>query len=251
MKKKDENQANLIIRTKQAESVLQDVGLLVFLGGILAGALVIAASEGDARIENVVMFFVLGAGILLASYKARYIAVVLGSVQTLFYTVYKIYQAVANGVEITWMSYIWLVLPLLCIVAMLVFMQTTYKTEVMTEMLEEQLRNMVLVDVVTGLYNLKSMYMDLERQMAYSRRNQLKLSLMIVELRYVQELRSILNAGQFDELKRRMAEAIEDSVRLEDRLYAIDASGSIGIICTCDRGGTEIMKSTIDRKSVV
>ena len=248
MKKKDENQANLIIKTKQAESVLQDVGLLVFLGGILAGALVISASEGDARIENVVMFFVLGAGILLASYKARYIAVVLGSVQTLFYTVYKIYQAVANGVEITWMSYIWLVLPLLCIAAMLVFMQTTYKTEVMTEMLEEQLRNMVLVDVVTGLYNLKSMYMDLERQMAYSRRNQLKLSLMIVELRYVQELRSILNAGQFDELKRRMAEAIEDSVRLEDRLYAIDASGSIGIICTCDRGGTDIMKSRILKK---
>ena len=81
--------------------MLQDVGLLVFLGGILAGALVIAASEGDARIENVVMFFVLGAGILLASYKARYIAVVLGSVQTLFYTVYKIYQAVANDMEIT------------------------------------------------------------------------------------------------------------------------------------------------------
>lgn len=248
MKKKNEDQANLIIRTKQTESVLQDIGLLVFLAGILAGALVIAASEGQDRIENVVMFFIMGAGILLASYKARYIAVVLGAVQTLFYTIYKIYQAAANGVEISWMSYVWLVLPLLCVAAMLVFTQSTYKTEVMAEMLEEQLRNMVLVDVVTGLYNLKSMYMDLERQMAYSRRNRLSLSLMIVQLRYEQELRSILNANQFDELKKRMAEAIEDSVRLEDRLYAVDTSGSIGIICTCDRRGTDIMKGRILKK---
>lgn len=248
MQKKAENQANLIIRSKQAEAVLQDFALLVFLACILAGALVIAASGGQARIENIVMFLVMGAGIILAAYKARYIAIVLGAVQTLFYTIYKIYQAVANGAEITRASYLWLVLPLLCIAAMLVFMNTTYKTEVMAEMLEEQLRNMVLVDAVTGLYNLKSMYMDLERQMAYSRRNELSLCLMVLELRYVQELKSILNANQFDELKKRMAEAVEDSVRLEDRLYAVDTAGSIGIICTCDKKGAEIMKGRILKK---
>ncbi|MDC7289745.1 GGDEF domain-containing protein [Blautia schinkii] len=248
MQKKAENQANLIIRSKQAEAVLQDFALLVFLACILAGALLIAASGGQARIENIVMFLVMGAGIILAAYKARYIAIVLGAVQTLFYTIYKIYQAVANGAEITRASYIWLVLPLLCIAAMLVFMNTTYKTEVMAEMLEEQLRNMVLVDAVTGLYNLKSMYMDLERQMAYSRRNELSLCLMVLELRYVQELKSILNANQFDELKKRMAEAVEDSVRLEDRLYAVDTAGSIGIICTCDKKGAEIMKGRILKK---
>lgn len=248
MQKKAENQANLIIRSKQAEAVLQDFALLVFLACILAGALVIAASGGQARIENIVMFLVMGAGIILAAYKARYIAIVLGAVQTLFYTIYKIYQAVANGAEITRASYVWLVLPLLCIAAMLVFMNTTYKIEVMAEMLEEQLRNMVLVDAVTGLYNLKSMYMDLERQMAYSRRNELSLCLMVLELRYVQELKSILNANQFDELKKRMAEAVEDSVRLEDRLYAVDTAGSIGIICTCDKKGAEIMKGRILKK---
>lgn len=248
MRKRDENHASLIIRSKHTQALLQDIALLVFLACVLLSALVIAASAGRARIENAVMFLVMGAGIILASYKARYIAIVLGGVQTLFYTIYKIYQAVANGAEITWDSYVWLVLPLLCIAAILVFMQTTYKTEVMAEMLEEQLRNMVLVDTVTGLYNLKSMYMDLERQMAYSRRNELSLCLMILELRYAQELKSILNANQFDELKKRMAEAVEDSVRLEDRLYAIDTEGSVGIICTCDKNGAEIMKGRILKK---
>ncbi len=245
MKKENEKKVDVILRKKRIEFIIQYLGLMVFLGGIFAGAFLIALSEESLKIENIVMYFIMCAGIILASYRFRYIAVILGGMQTLFYTAYKIYQSIVNGFEIELHSYLWLILPLLSIGAMLLFMQTTYKTEMMAEMLEEQIKDMVVIETVTGLYNLKSMYMDLERQMAYSARNEFPLSLMIVQLRYEQELRSILNGSQFAELKRKMAEKVEDSIRLEDRIYAIDENGSLGIICTCGKDGTEIMKRRI------
>ncbi len=232
------------IRAKNRRALLQDIALLFFLGGILGSGLVVGFSDTD-RLENIIMFLVMCAGIILAGYRFRYLAVVLASVQTCFFAAYKIYTAFFLGGEITLFSFAWLILPMGCVVSMLLFMHETYRAELISEMLENQIHEQVLTDRVTGLYNLKSMYMDLERQIAFSKRNNLKLSLMILELRYKDELKSILNAAQFDALRVSYVRVLEDSIRLEDRLYALDEDGLVGIICTCDKPGAQIMKQRI------
>ena len=236
------------IRKKQKEALIQDLGIVIFLAGLFAAASMIAATSESDRTENAVMFLLMCGGIILAAYKFRYIAVIFGGIQTCFFAVYKIYQTFFNEQKVTWFSYAWLVIPMVCILSMILFMQSTYKAEAMAEMLERQVREMVVIDSVTGLYNLKSMYQDLERQMAYARRIGVKLSLMIVQLKYASELKNMLNSDQFDELKRTMAEPIEDTIRLEDRLYTIDKNGSVGIICNTDRAGTAVMKRRIQEK---
>lgn len=246
--KKMNKVANETVKKNRKEAFVQDLGMLVFLAGVFAAAAVLAVSPQEQRMENMVMFFVLCAGIILAAYKFPHMAVVCGGVQTCFFAVHKVYQTVFNGQKITWISYAWLIIPLLCILSMVLFMQSTYRAEAMAEMLENQVRDLVVLDSVTGLYNLKSMYQDLERQMAFARRNHITISLMIVQLRYAPELKNILNRDQFDELKRRLAEHIEDNVRLEDRIYSVDEDGSVGIICTCDKAGTAIMKRRIQDK---
>lgn len=242
---KSEKNLNNKIRKTNLKRLKQDVGLLLFLAGILAAAFLISASEGEQRMENVVMFLIMCGEIALAAYEFRYIAIVFGGVHTCFYAVYKIYQGMVLGYPISLFSFAWLVLPMFCVLSMVWFMSSTYEAEVISEMLEKQIEDYVMTDRVTGLYNLKSMYMDLERQIAYSKRNNLPLSLMIVELRYEQELRSILSNSQFEELRQAYAEVLEDCIRLEDRLYAIDENGGMGIICTCNKAGAEIMKGRI------
>ena len=75
--------------------------------------------------------------------------------------------------------------------------------------MDAQIKGMVLLEPITGFYNLKSMYMDVERQIAYSRRNNLPFSLMVIELCYAHELQEILTAVQFDMLKKKLAESTE------------------------------------------
>ncbi len=247
MKKRDMNSnVNDQIRAKNRRALLEDVGLLFFLAGVLAAALLVGFSGSDeARMENLSMFLILSGAVILAAYRFHYLAVILSAVQTCFYAAYKIYTGFMVGGNISIISYAWLFVPMLTVLSMVVFMRSTYQAEVIAEMLGKQLADQVMVDRVTGLYNLKSMYIDLERQIAFSKRNLLPLSLIILELRYKDELTTILSSAQFDALRVTFARLLEDGIRLEDRLYALDEEGRMGIICTCTKDGAELIKNRL------
>lgn len=248
MKKRNlDSNVNDKLREKNRRLLLQDVGLLVFLAGILASALLVAFAQSEtARMENLLMVLVLSGAVVLSAYRFRYLAFALCAIQTCFYAAYRIYMGFTTGQSVPLSGYGWLVLPMLTVGAMTVFMRSTYQAELIAEMLDKQLTEQVMTDHVTGLYNLKSLYIDLERQIAFSRRNNLCLTLMILELRYKEELTAILSAAQFDNLRVALAELVEDNIRLEDRLYALDEEGKIGILCTCDKAGAEVMKRRIE-----
>ena len=239
-------EAELILRRKRRDTIVQSVGLAVFLFGMIAAALTIGLSESGRRPVYLVMLFVSCAGIWLAAYRFRYIAIIIGGLQMLVYTVYQLYGAFANGKSILPMDYAWLALPVILVAAMIMFMTNMHKVEKLTEILEDKIQSMEVIEPVTGLNNLRSMYVDLERQMAYARRNHLELTLILLELRYYQELKSILSAEQFADLKRRMARLAEEALRLEDRVYAIDSRGSLGVVCTgCGRDGAMIVRDRV------
>ena len=239
-------EAQLAIRRRHRDAVMQNLGLMAFLFGIVAAAMTVSLPQGGSETTYLVMFFAMCAGIWLAAYRFRYIAVVLGGLQILIYAVYQLYESITGGKHFVMADYAWLALPLLCIVAMIVFMHNVYKAEQLADVLEDKVRSMEVIEPVTGLGNLRSLYMDLERQMAYARRNELELTLMIFELRYAQELRSIMNANEFAELKRRMGRLVEEALRLEDRVYAIDDQGSLGVVCVgCGREGAAVVRERI------
>jgi GGDEF domain-containing protein len=100
-------------------------------------------------------------------------------------------------------------------------------------MLLDQVNRLVTVNDVTGLFNLRSMYIELDRQAAYSRRNGVPLCLMIIKLRYEPELRKLLNTNEYNMMLQRMAVICEDALRIEDRIFSIDSRGSIGAVLSC------------------
>lgn len=239
-------EANAAIRRKRKDTLVQSLGLLVFLFTLAAAALTIGFSEGDSRTTYLVMFFATCAGIWLAAYRFRYIAITVGGLQVLIYTLLQLYRAIGSGRSIGVLDYAWLLIPILCIGAMSLFMLNMYNVERVVELLEDRLHSMEVIEPVTGLNNLKSMYMDLDRQIAYAQRNQVELSLIIFELRYYQELKSILSAVQLSEVKRQMGRLVEDSLRLEDKVYAIDDRGSLGLVCIgCGDDGAALVKNRI------
>lgn len=239
-------EADQNIRRKRREAFVQSVGLAAFLFGIITAALITGWAEGERTLAYLVMFFVTCVGIWMASYRFRYIAVIVGGLQTLVYTIYQLYESIGNHREILLMDYAWLVLPILCISSMVLFMLNMFRMEKMTEMLEDQIQNLEVIDPVTGLSNLKSMYMDLERQMTYARRKDIELTLIILELRYYRELKAIMANRQLSDLKRRMGGLVEDLLRMEDRVYSIDDKGSLGIVCIgCGKDDASIVRKRI------
>jgi GGDEF domain-containing protein len=234
-----------MIKKRATGYLLQDIGLVLFLLCIGVMAVTVGNAGKDQLLEFVIMLMATFFAILLAGFKLNSLSIVIAGFSILGYSSYKLYYYFAYTEEINLLCYIWVVLPILSVGSMLLFVYANSQTELENDILKEQVEELVMVNSLTGLYNLRSLYNDLQKQIAYAQRNHMAVCLMIVKLRYEQEMKSILSRSHFEILIQKMAELVVDAVRVEDRVYSLDNYGALGIILTCDSPGSEFVKKRI------
>lgn len=225
--------------------LVQDVGIFLLLGSILAGVLTIVNGDQSLYLEGVIMLLGIFVAIIFAAFKMAGIAVIVAGFEVLAYSAYKLFMLYAYEKDILWLSYVWIVLPLIAVGAMTMFVSGSHRTETENDVLKEQVEELVMVNALTGLYNLRSLYNDLSKQISYTERNNLPLSLMIIKLRYEAELKKILSRTHYEALIQKLADIVVDAVRVEDRVYSIDNNGSISVLLTCNKQGTEFVVNRI------
>jgi len=223
----------------------QDVGLLAFLISIFASVAVACTGSSELLAENAGMLFLTVTAIVLVTFSKDMAAFVLICSQLIGYTAYKIFLLYASGVLIQAISYLWLFLPFAAAGSMKLFCYGRQRLELENIMLKSQVEELVMVDVLTGLYNLRSFYYDIGRQISYAKRNELPLTLMIIKLRYGQELQNVLSKNQYDMVKQRLVQIVTDAVRVEDRLYSIDKEGGLAAVLTCNETGAALVSGRI------
>lgn len=233
------------LETRRRSSLMLDLGLMIFLFTFLASALTIAFCE-TRRVEYVILFAIMSATSMLAAYRFRYLSVGLAGLQILGFMTYTLFRSLVQSVAIVWMDYLWIGFPLLASAGIQLFTYELYRIEHTNEELTEQMESVVLLDSLTGLYNLRAMYIDLQRQMAFCARNEVPISLMVVRLRYRDELQSILSRRNYNQLIQRLADLLSDNVRLEDRCYSVNPkTGEFAILLTCNKAGSDIVRNRI------
>lgn len=234
-----------MVKKRTTGYLLQDVGLILLLICIGGAALAVGNAANAMKPEFMIMLMGTFLAVMLAGFKLISLAIVLGAFEELIYTAYKLYSFFAYSENIETICYVWLMLPLLSVGAMIAFIYGNRQTELENDVLKEQVEELVMINSLTGLYNLRSLYNDLQKQVAYSERNQMDLSLLIVKLRYGQELKKVLSRRNFETLIQKMAMVVTDAVRLEDRTYSLDNEGTVGVILTCDQDNSKYVKDRI------
>lgn len=234
-----------MVKKRTTGYLLQDAGLVLLLLCIGGAAIAVGSVEEIMKPEFVIMLMGTFLAILLAGFKLTGISVVAGAFEILLYTAYKLFSFFTYSKEIEPVCYVWVVLPLLSVGAMAAFTYGSHQTELENDVLKEQVEELVLVNSLTGLYNLRSLYIDLQKQVAYSERNHMIVSLMIVKLRFGEELKRVLSRRNYEALIQRMAVIITDAVRLEDRTYSLDNDGMVGVILTCDQENSKFVRDRI------
>ena len=222
--------------------LLQDLGMLLFLICLFVGTMIVALSPETLLTQNVLMLLALFLTTILVVFRAQYAAVVLTGFQILAFAAYKLFFYISEHTAIEKTAYLWIVLPLGLLAGLILFIHEFSATETANSVLHQQVDELTVVDPLTGLENLRSMYSNLSRTMALSNRSGAKVGLMLIKLRYLNELRSILTRRGFERLRQRLAEIVQNVLRLEDRVYSIDQDGSIGIICFCDADGSAAIR---------
>ncbi len=236
------------IMRKGDGKVISYLGLgLVLLAFILAVVVTnVAGSEYFA--ENLIMTICLAIAVVITVSGYLTIAIIVAAVGTIIFAGLKAYSLIALSKDIPPLSFLWIVLPAMCVVGIALFIKRYSPLTLENALLKKQIAELVMIDPVTGLYNLRSMFMDIQTQISYAERNNSPISLMILRLRYPAEMRKVLKAAQYEKVIKQLSLLIVDTVRLEDRVYSIDENGGFGIILTCDREGTKIVEKRLRAK---
>ena len=227
---------------------LEDIGISVLLIALFSATIVDSLGGEFLFTENLVMTIVTFVAVLLAAIRVTNIPAIIAGIATVSYIAYKLYQMFAQGGIIEGLSYLWIAIPGLAVLGMALFSKGIQRLQRDNNVLSKQVEDLIMIDPLTGFYNLRSMYMDIQTQSSYSERNNTYISLMIIRPRYRKELKDVLNKEQYEKVIVTFSKIVYETVRLEDRVYSLDSDGTVGVLLTCDRQGAKLVEKRIRTK---
>lgn len=224
------------------------IGICILLCAVFAGAFVMSLAKAELRTENILMLLgmFICAGVSIFGLKT--LAIVLTGLQIVSFVAYKLYGLLVMSLPMDINSYAWILIPAISMVGMSIFASGMSKLAIENNVLRRQVDELVMIDPLTGLNNLRSIYMDIQAQISYAERNGKSISLMIIKLRYAAEMKKVLSKNQFNSVVKALATVISDTVRLEDKVYSIAPDGVFAIVLTCDKGGTKVVEKRMRSK---
>lgn len=229
-------------------TVLSYIGIALMLLSFILAVVITNSAGQESFGENLIMVIAMAIAAVITISGYLMIAVIVAAVATVVFAGFKIYSIITLRQDCPPVSFLWIILPAMCVVGVTLYIRRYAPLTLENALLKKQIAELVMIDPVTGLYNLRSMFMDIQTQISYAERNNSPLSLMIIRLRYPAEMRKVLKTNQYEKAVKRLSLLIVDTVRLEDRVYSIDENGGFGIILTCDLGGTRIVERRLRDK---
>ena len=227
---------------------LEDIGISVLLIALFSATIVDSLGDEFLFTENLVMTIVTFVAVLLAAIRVTNIPAIIAGIATVSYIAYKLYQMFAQGGTIEGLSYLWIAIPGLAVLGMALFSKGIQRLQRDNNVLSKQVEDLIMIDPLTGFYNLRSMYMDIQTQISYAERNNTYISLMIIRPRYRKELKDVLKKEQYEKVIVTFSKIVYETVRLEDRVYSLDSDGTVGVLLTCDRQGAKLVEKRIRTK---
>lgn len=227
---------------------LEDIGISVLLIALLANVILGSLSDRSLFTENLVMTIITFVAVLLAAVRVTSVPVIVAALETVCFIAYKIYQVFALDASVPGLSYLWVAIPGLAVLGISLFIKGVQRLQRDNNVLSQQVEDLIMIDPLTGFYNLRSMYMDIQTQISYSERNNTSISLMIIRPRYRKELKDVLKKSQYETAIVRLSKLIYDTVRLEDKVYSLDGDGTVGVLLTCDKSGAKLVEKRVRKK---
>ncbi|MCR4739105.1 MAG: GGDEF domain-containing protein [Lachnospiraceae bacterium] len=232
---------------KYAGKLQHDVGISIMLAALFLSAIVLSLGDEYSFTENLIMVIASFLIAAIASLGFITLAVILAGLATVSFLGIKIFMVFSQGMMIEPVSFLWIVIPGLTVVGCVLYVNGQNKMIIENALLKRQVEELVMIDPLTNLYNLRSMFMDMQTQVSFAERNNQAISLMVIKLKYHEELKKVLKPSQYEQVLIKISKVVVHTVRLEDRVYAIDDNGTLAIILTTDRKGCSSVYDRVRR----
>lgn len=232
-------------KTNRNASTIREIGIASLLLWTFALVLITLFAPAAKRTAYAVLIFATNVAVLIGFMSRTSLCMVLCGTLSCVWVSYRLYMFFVAGTIFHPVDYVMIVMPLWGMLSAILFEKGILGIDTENTSLRKQVDELVLVDEITGLFNLRALYKDLLMIISYSERRDLPISLMIIQMRYEQELNNMLTRRQYIKLCQALAKLVDGGVRLEDRTYAIDDKGTLAIILTTSSEDSAIVRKRL------
>ncbi|MNO73746.1 GGDEF domain protein [compost metagenome] len=233
---------------RNRSGLISDIALLAFLV-LLYICIVFISGAPDDYIQNIIILNVAFILAIVTYFTTVTAGLVLNLVFIFAYGFYTMYQTISLGETIGMNTYFWLIMTPLLTVVLWIFTLSNRELQAENQRLEKKTANMAIIDENTDLRNSISFQKDATLFTGISTRYQIPLTLLVVKVKYWNEIRRIIPEDQLAEAIHDVSQLSQASIRTNDALYLLDKDDATwGLLLFTDSDGAKIVIERIKLK---
>ncbi|MFC6332085.1 diguanylate cyclase domain-containing protein [Paenibacillus septentrionalis] len=222
-------------------SFISDVAFLLFIIACIIIMMFIANNP-----NNYVMNMIFLNAAFLIAIITYFTTIITGLILNLLfifgYGSYTLYQVATMGDVISGTNYFWLVLTPVITLLIWLFTHSNRLLQEENERLLNKNSTLATIDETTRLKNTLSFQQDVQTFMALSVRYKIPLTLLVINVKYWDEIKRVMSTEQFSSILLEVSELSQSLVRSNDSLYLLNnEKPTWGIVLFTDIEGSEIV----------
>ncbi|UHA73536.1 diguanylate cyclase domain-containing protein [Paenibacillus sp. 481] len=234
---------------KRNQSSLLSDGAFMLWFVISFVSIVFTAADPNHYIFNIVMLNVAFLIAIVTYFTTLTTGLILNIVFIFGYGSYTLYQTVVQGGVVESHNYFWLIMtPVYTLVTWMITLATK-RLQDENERLYKKNASLATMDEHTDLKNSRSFQKDATIFMALSTRYNIPLTLLVLKVKYWDELKQMVNEEQMTEMIYDVSKISETSIRMNDSLYMLNSDNPTwGLLLFTDREGANVVIDRLKEK---
>ncbi|MFC4779206.1 GGDEF domain-containing protein [Paenibacillus sp. GCM10023252] len=236
---------------RRRSSYLLSDGALLLLFVLCFVSVLFTAGDPNRYVENII--FLNGAFLLaIVTYFTTVTTGLILNILFIFgFGTYTLYQAVVEGEAVGAQSYFWLIMTPAFTVVVWMLTLATKRLQADNERLQRANSRLATLDESTSLRNSLSFQKDASVFMAISERYNIPLTLLVMNVKYWDELKRIVSEDEMSEAVLELSKLSETSLRTNDSLYMLNKDNPTwGVLLFTDREGARVVVERLKQKIV-
>ncbi|RTE11080.1 diguanylate cyclase domain-containing protein [Paenibacillus whitsoniae] len=231
-------------------SIVSDAAFLLFILAALI-SIMFTSSNPNLYLANIIFLNIAFLIAVITYFTTMTTGLILNILFIFGYGTYTLYQTVVVGGVIGTQNYFWLIMTPIFTVSTWLLTLGNRQLQAENEQLQKENDSLATVDPKTSLKNTLSFQTDATIFMALSVRYQIPLTLMVISVKYWDEIRRMIGVDQLMEAIHDLSKISQTSIRTNDSLYLLNKDNPMwGMLLFTDRAGASIvierLRKTVD-----
>lgn len=194
---------------------------------------------------NVFLVFIVMMGSIVGYYTTVTAAILYSIIFIFFYASLHIFLNISKGIPVSGDVYFWMLTVPLFAVVFAYYGGLIRKIQEQNSNLIKENAEFVIIDKETGLLSSQTFFNELQAYMKINERYDIEVYLMLVKIKYENEVIRILGESKYNKIINEISKAINSMLREEDRKYILRDVNMFGVILLSNKGGGKYIKNRI------